>query len=70
MLVLAFGVDKKELSSFVLMLVPQPPYYSRNKSLMNETDAQLVIWDNEQFNPFLYVTFTNELYIYDFDFSY
>ena len=39
-----------------------------NKSLMNETDAQMVIWDSEQFNPFLYVTFTNELY--DFDFSY
>ena len=29
---------------------------------MNETDALLVIWDKEQFNPFLYVTFTNERY--------
>ena len=35
---------------------------------MNETDALLVIWDNAQFKPFLYVTFTNELF--DFDFSY
>ena len=39
-----------------------------NKSFMNETDALLVIWDKEQLYPFLYVTFTNELY--DFDFSY
>jgi len=38
---------------------------------MNETDALLVFWDKEQFNPFFFIyplTFTNELH--DFDFRY
>jgi len=57
-------IYKKMVTNFSIWFNHQ----NHNKSLMNETDALLVIWDNEQFNPFLYVTFTNELY--DFDFSY